>query len=66
VTEHCAQCLTKVYASGHETPSGNTLCRGCYTALWGPNATDDLREAVARHSDSRNGFRPRPVIELPR
>jgi hypothetical protein len=46
----CAQCLTEVLANGRETPSGEMLCGSCYTALWGPKATDTLRSMVERHS----------------
>jgi hypothetical protein len=43
VKEHCAQCLQVVYANGHQTPSGTTICGACYSALWGPDSTDSLR-----------------------
>ena len=35
---HCAQCLSEVFTSGHETPTGEILCGPCYFALWGPRA----------------------------
>ena len=35
---HCAQCLSEVFTSGHQTPTGETLCGPCYFALWGPRA----------------------------
>ena len=41
---HCTQCLTEVLASGRQAPSGEFLCYGCYLALWGPSASDALRE----------------------
>ena len=51
--EHCAQCLKTVYANGRLTPAGNVFCAGCYSALWGPKATDSLRELVDRHTNGR-------------
>jgi len=53
VREHCAQCLKTVYANGRLTPAGNVFCNACYSALWGPNATDSLRELVDRHTNGR-------------
>jgi hypothetical protein len=50
VRQHCAQCLTDVLANGRQTPTGELLCSSCHTALWGPSATDALREMVSRHS----------------
>jgi recombinational DNA repair protein (RecF pathway) len=54
---HCAQCLTEVFATGRQAPTGETLCAPCYSALWGPKATDALRQMVQRHSSlpARNG-----------
>jgi hypothetical protein len=48
--QHCTQCLTEVLANGRQAPSGEFLCYGCYLALWGPSASDALREMVHRHS----------------
>ena len=48
--QHCAQCLTQVLANGRQAPSGEFLCYSCYLALWGPSASDALREMVHRHS----------------
>jgi hypothetical protein len=55
--QHCAQCLTEVLSSGRQAPSGELLCYSCYLALWGPSASDALREMVHRHSGlrARNG-----------
>jgi hypothetical protein len=54
---HCVQCLTEVFATGRQAPTGDTLCAPCYSALWGPKATDTLRQMVQKHSGlpSRNG-----------
>jgi recombinational DNA repair protein (RecF pathway) len=55
--QHCAQCLTDVLANGRQTPSGETLCRSCYAALWGPSANEELRALVRLHTGRprRNG-----------
>ena len=66
VRQHCAQCLTPVYANGRSTPAGEILCSPCHGALWGPRATDALRESVERHSDSRRPMRPSPLLSTPR
>jgi hypothetical protein len=50
VRQHCVQCLTEVLASGQATPSGETLCAPCYSALWGPKTTDEFRVMVEQHS----------------
>jgi hypothetical protein len=50
VRQHCAQCLTEVFTTGHETPAGETLCALCYSALWGPKTTDEFRVMVELHS----------------
>lgn len=56
VRQHCAQCLSAIIGNGRQTPTGELLCRSCYAALWGPSATDALREMVQRHSGRpRNG-----------
>ena len=52
--QHCAQCLTEVYANGHRAPTGETLCDSCYSALWGPQATEELRSLVRLHTGVRN------------
>jgi recombinational DNA repair protein (RecF pathway) len=57
VRQHCAQCLTEVFTSGYDTPTGEQLCVSCYSALWGPNATDELRSLVNLHSG-----RPAPQL----
>jgi hypothetical protein len=54
---HCSQCITEVHANGRQAPSGELLCYSCYLALWGPNASDNLRAMVARHSGRPNGRR---------
>ncbi len=56
VRQHCAQCLTEVYAAtGRPTPSGEILCTPCHTALWGPQATDAFRVMVEQHMGPMNG-----------
>jgi recombinational DNA repair protein (RecF pathway) len=54
---HCAQCLTEVLANGRQTPTGELLCSPCYSALWGPSATEELRALVRLHTGRprRNG-----------
>ena len=54
---HCAQCLTDLLADGRETPTGETLCVRCYSALWGPKASEELRALVRLHTGQprRNG-----------
>jgi hypothetical protein len=47
--QHCFQCLAEVYANGHQSPAGETLCRSCYSALWGPKTTDEFRGMVRLH-----------------
>jgi hypothetical protein len=56
VRQHCTQCLTELYANGRQSPSGETLCVPCHTALWGPQTTDEFRGMVALHMG-----RPIPV-----
>jgi hypothetical protein len=53
VRQHCAQCLTEVLANGHQTPRGETLCAGCYTALWGPRENGDRLASDGRHPRRR-------------
>jgi hypothetical protein len=53
--QHCVQCLTEVFANGQQTPTGELLCDSCFSALWGPEATDELRLLVERHSGFPNG-----------
>jgi hypothetical protein len=48
--QHCTQCLTEIFTSGKQTPSGETLCGSCYSALWGPQATEELRSLVRLHT----------------
>ncbi|HEY6638593.1 MAG TPA: hypothetical protein VIZ61_12995 [Solirubrobacterales bacterium] len=48
--QHCAQCLTEVLADGRQTPAGELLCAPCYTALWGPQASEELRSLVRLHT----------------
>ena len=50
--QHCAQCLTEVLIDGHQTPSGETLCLACYSALWGPRKNGDR---LASNGNGRNG-----------
>jgi len=56
VRQHCTQCLTEIFANGQQSPAGDTLCSPCYSALWGPRATDEFRGMVALHMG-----RPMPV-----
>ena len=51
--QHCAQCLTEVLASGRQTPTGELLCGTCYSALWGPKASEELRSLVRLHTGRR-------------
>ncbi len=55
--QHCAQCLAEVLANGRVAPTGETLCYSCYSALWGPQASEELRSLVRLHTGrpSRNG-----------
>ena len=48
--QYCVQCLSEVLANGRQSPAGELLCVSCHTALWGPEATDELRLLVERHS----------------
>ena len=55
---HCSQCLTDVLANGRQAPTGELLCSSCYSALWGPSATEELRALVRLHTGrprQRNG-----------
>jgi hypothetical protein len=55
---HCAQCLSEVFTSGHQTPTGETLCGPCYFALWGPRANGRRLANVRRPRGRRpNGAR---------
>jgi hypothetical protein len=49
VRQHCTQCLMEIFANGQVTPAGETLCSSCYSALWGPQATDEFRGLVRLH-----------------
>jgi hypothetical protein len=51
--QHCTQCLAEIYANGKQTPTGDTLCRPCYSALWGPSASEELRSLVRLHTGRR-------------
>jgi recombinational DNA repair protein (RecF pathway) len=51
--QHCAQCLTEVLANGRQAPTGELLCSPCYSALWGPQATEELRSLVRLHTGRR-------------
>jgi hypothetical protein len=53
--QHCVQCLSEVLANGRQTPGGELLCKSCYTALWGPQASEELRLLVERHMGRPNG-----------
>jgi hypothetical protein len=53
--EHCAQCLAEVFENGRPTPAGDLLCEPCYSALWGPQATDAFRVMVEHHTRPMNG-----------
>jgi hypothetical protein len=53
--QHCVQCLTELFVDGRMAPSGEALCAPCYSALWGPDSTDELRLLVERHSGLSNG-----------
>jgi hypothetical protein len=48
--QHCAQCLTEVFSHGRPSPTGETLCGPCYAALWGPQASEELRSLVRLHT----------------
>jgi hypothetical protein len=47
--QHCTQCLTEVFTDGQMSPTGETLCKPCYSALWGPATTDEFRGMVSLH-----------------
>ena len=48
--QHCAQCLSEVLANGRVAPTGEMLCFSCYSALWGPQASEELRSLVRLHT----------------
>jgi hypothetical protein len=54
---HCAQCLTEVLTDARQTPTGELLCSPCYSALWSPQASEELRSLVRLHTGPprRNG-----------
>jgi hypothetical protein len=54
VKHHCAQCLTPLFASARQAPSGELLCIGCHHALWGPRRNGDRVASVERY---RRGLR---------
>jgi hypothetical protein len=71
VRQHCAQCLTEVFTSGYETPTGETLCASCYFALWGPRSngnrlasTEARRPRSLRPKRGRSVWIPGPTAEL--
>jgi hypothetical protein len=51
--QHCVQCLTEILAGARQTPTGETLCSPCYSALWGPQASEELRSLVRLHTGRR-------------
>lgn len=51
--QHCVQCLVEVFANARMSPSGDTLCASCHSALWGPTATEELRSLVRLHTGRR-------------
>ncbi len=51
--QHCVQCLAEVFSNARQTPSGDTLCVSCYSALWGPKASEELRSLVRLHTGRR-------------
>jgi hypothetical protein len=51
--QHCAQCLAEILATGRQAPTGELLCAPCHTALWGPQATEELRSLVRLHTGRR-------------
>jgi hypothetical protein len=55
--QHCVQCLAEILADARQTPTGEILCVSCYSALWGPQATEELRSLVRLHTGrrARNG-----------
>jgi len=53
--QHCVQCLTELLANARQAPTGETLCGSCFTALWGPGASNELRLLVERHMGHPNG-----------
>ena len=59
VRQHCAQCLSEILANGHRTPTGETLCAGCYSALWGPRQNGDRLASDGRQLRRRRHRGPR-------
>jgi hypothetical protein len=55
--QHCVQCLAEILGGGRQAPTGETLCGSCFSALWGPQATEELRSLVRLHTGrhARNG-----------
>jgi hypothetical protein len=51
--QHCVQCLAEILADARQAPTGETLCASCYSALWGPQATEELRSLVRLHTGRR-------------
>jgi hypothetical protein len=62
VRQHCAQCLTDLYANGRQTPAGEMLCGSCYSALWGPKVADEFRGMVALHMGQPMSGRLAPEV----
>jgi hypothetical protein len=60
VRQHCAQCLTEVFA-GVVAPTGETLCGQCYSALWGPRTNGNRLASTNGHSRPRRLKWGRPV-----
>jgi recombinational DNA repair protein (RecF pathway) len=58
MTQHCAQCLSPLYATARQTPTGEVLCESCYSALWDSPRADELRMRVEAHSGFRSNGRP--------
>jgi hypothetical protein len=51
--QHCVQCLAEVLAEARQAPTGELLCYPCYSALWGPQASEELRSLVRLHTGRR-------------
>jgi hypothetical protein len=51
--QHCVQCLAEILADARQAPTGEALCGSCYSALWGPKATEELRSLVRLHTGRR-------------
>ena len=51
--QYCVQCVAEVLGDRRVTPGGETLCGSCYSALWGPKASEELRSLVRLHTGGR-------------